>query len=79
MDGCEGSRVMVEARADVRRRVHEVRAGGLLRDPFRHLSSGTQPAIERRAMRPEHILILAIVAVAVGVVLLALDRNDQEH
>ena len=30
-------------------------------------------------MKPEHILVLAIVAVAVVVVLLALDRNDQEH
>ncbi len=42
-------------------------------------ASGTQPAFEPPAMRPEHILILAIVAVAVVVVLLALDRNDQEH
>ena len=29
-------------------------------------------------MQPEHVLILAIIVVMV-VVLLALDRNDQEH
>ena len=30
-------------------------------------------------MRPEHILILGIVAVVMVVVYLALHRNDQEH
>ena len=42
-------------------------------------SSGTQPANERRAMQPEHILVLAVVAIVMVAVLLALDRNDQEN
>lgn len=42
-------------------------------------STGTQPAIDRPAMRPEYVLILVIIVVMVVVLFIALDRNDQEH
>lgn len=33
----------------------------------------------KAAMRPEYVLILAIIVVMVAVVFIALDRNDREH